>query len=657
MGFPDLSNWSVIGFDTETTGLNYPTDRAFGFSVASKDGSLLEYYDLRQTPRAVKWWNDQMKSYRGTIVCHNASFDYLMGKNSGLKTPLEQMDDTAIRACLIDEHRMTYDLDALSWDFLGEGKEEPWAELAAMFGGKATRNAQALNLQHAPYELARKYAVKDPLLTVRLWHEQEKQIDAQNDTNVPLRSIIDFERNLMPTIIRAQERGVRVDLEQAERAVRELTPIIFQEQDELNEIAGWDFNVNSGPQVKKLFSPEKIDGRWVANDGTVLQSTKSGGPSFGAGILRDMKHPAAQKIYEIRSLIKTRDTFLRGHILGSAVGDRVYPNINQTKGEDGGTGTGRFSYTDPALQQIPSRNKKVAEIVKSCFLPDEGHIWCETDKDTFEVRVFASLAGVPRMLRAYQENPDLDGHQFVADLTGLPRNPEFSGQANSKQLNLGMIFNMGNGAIADNMGLPTEPAEFTNDEGKIIKYIAAGPEAMAAIQKYHRYMPGVKELAQGCKNVALRRGFVRTAMGRRLRFPGGYKAYKASGLLIQATAADLNKENWMIIEQALGGEGHLILNTHDSYGMSLPEDNWYEPFRRVRDAIQKEGRISVPLRLGLDGCGDNWWSAINDKYGANERDKRPFPEQGDNGLSRSPGVHRKRPVRSTNKAKRKAATS
>lgn len=656
MNFPNLDAWPVIGFDTETTGLNYPQDRAFGFSIASSDSSLLEYYDLRKTPKAVKWFNDQMKHYRGLIVCHNASFDFLMSKNSGIHLPLEQIDDTVIRACLLDEHRLTYDLDTLSWEALGEGKEDPWAELAEMFGGRPTRQAQAQNLQRAPYEVAKKYALKDPLVTVRLWEWQEDQIDLQNDTDVPLRSIVDFERRIMPTIIRAQERGVRVDLQQAEDAARELTPIIFQEQDELNELAGWDFNVNSSPQVKKLFNPKMVDGTWIANDGTPVPKTGSGAASFGASVLRNMSHPAAAKILEIRSLIKTRDTFLLGHILGHAVGDRVYPNINQSKGEDGGTGTGRFSYSNPALQQIPSRNKRVAEIVKSCFLPDEGHIWAETDKDTFEVRVFAHLAQVPRMIRAYAENPDLDGHQFVADLTGLPRNAQYSGQANAKQLNLGMIFNMGDGSIATEMGLPTVPASFENDVGKTIHYLAAGPEAAAAISKYHRYMPGVKELAKGCKNTALRREFVRTTYGRRLRFPNGFKAYKASGLLIQATAADLNKENWLLIEEALDGEGHLILNTHDSYGLSLPEDNWHEPLRRVRDAVQKEGRISVPLRLGLDGCGDNWWSAINDKFKANARDSGESSKSSVKSVSRRLGVHKPRPVRGPDKKKRKATT-
>jgi DNA polymerase I-like protein with 3'-5' exonuclease and polymerase domains len=119
----------------------------------------------------------------------------------------------------------------------------------------------------------------------------------------------------------------------------------------------------------------------------LVGTADSGGPSLKAEFLRELDHPAAKLIEEVRSLLKTRDTFLAKHILEHAVGDQVYPTINQTKGEDGGTGTGRLSYTDPAMQQIPSRNKKIAAIVKPCFLPDEGDVWIDLDQASFEVRM------------------------------------------------------------------------------------------------------------------------------------------------------------------------------------------------------------------------------------------------------------------------------
>jgi DNA polymerase I-like protein with 3'-5' exonuclease and polymerase domains len=327
-----------------------------------------------------------------------------------------------------------------------------------------------------------------------------------------------------------------------------------------------------------------------------------------------MDHPAAKLILDLRSMHKMRDTFLGKHVLEHQINGRVYPSINQSKGEDGGTGTGRLSYTNPALQQIPSRNKELAAIIKPCFLPDEGQVWVDCDKASFEVRVFAHLVNNPEILAIYANDPEADFHQMVADLTGLVRNATYSGQANSKQLNLSMIFNSGNGAIAEKMGMSWSWDSFVprgKQEKDRITYKKAGPRAMRVINEYHRRLPGIKELAEDQKNLALRNGYIETSVGRRLRFPRGYKAYKASGLLIQATAADINKENWVIIEDALGDYGRLLLNTHDSYGMSI-DPEWEPHYKRVKKAIERD-RLRVPLILDWNGTGHNWHDALQGK--------------------------------------------
>ena len=407
-----------------------------------------------------------------------------------------------------------------------------------------------------------------------------------------------------------------MDVNYAEQAADEITPIIDEAQYKLDKMAGCEVNVNSPPQVKALFTPVEKNGEWYASDGTPLSKTPKGNASLGAEALRQITDPKAQLVLDIRSLLKTRDTFLLGHVVGHSVDGRVYPDINQTKGEDGGTGTGRFSYTNPAMQQIPSRNKKVAAIVKPCFLPDEGMIWVDADMSSFEVRVFAHLINNPEILNAFLCNPYLDLHQFVADLTGLVRNATYSGQPNAKQLNLSMIFNSGDGAIADKMGMPWEWTEFTvsrgRDAGKVVRYKKAGDEAKSVIRRYHRRIPGVKDLADGCKRVAERQEYIRTYTGRRLRFPRGFHSYAASGKLIQATAAEVNKENWKIIEDVLGDRGHLILNTHDSYSMAMYEDTWKDDYHAVRDALQRDV-LRVPLVLEFSGIGYNWWAALQNE--------------------------------------------
>lgn len=602
--YPNIHKYPYFAYDTETTGLNYPMDHVFGFSISTPDGNDY-YYDVREHPESIHWINDQLEDYNGTIICHNASFDYKMSLATGIKLPIAQLDDTAIRACLIDEHLHSYSLDNLSSAYLNEKKyTDIYREMALLFGGLATRNVQIGRISQAPSSIVAPYAKRDTRLTLQLWEHQQREISRQG-----IEQIINFERKLMPTILRATCRGIRVDLDRAEKAMHDLTPMIDDLQKRINEEAGFELNVNSSPHIKKYFDPTYKNGHWFVGE-SMIGTAKSGGPSLSSEHLREMTHPMAMAIVEIRSLIKTRDTFLAGHILGHAHNGRVYPTINQNKGESGGTGSGRLSYQDPAMQQIPSRNKKVAQIVKSCFLPEEGHVWVDGDESSFEVRVFAHLVNNPQIVEAYKANPKLDLHSWVAEISGMPRDANYSGQANAKQMNLSMIFNSGNGAIAKKMGMQWEWASFVSREGEEVTYKKAGDEAMSVINLYHAKLPGVKELANKCKTVATSRGYIFTRLGRRLRFPDPRKTYKASGLLIQATAADINKENWLAIEQTLGTNGHLILNTHDSYGLSLPEDNWRTLWAAVKLELDRE-KLRIPLILDLNGVGSNWWQAID----------------------------------------------
>jgi len=602
----DISKYPYIGFDTETTGLHYPRDRAFGFSIAAPDGQV-SYHDIRREPKALDHLIELVKHWNGRIITHNASFDYRMFKAAGGELPLHLLDDTVIRATLINEHERSYELDRLGEKYLGMRKESDiWQELADIFGGLPTKNVQIRNLPIAPVEVVAKYCNQDALLTLRLWEWQEEEIERQG-----IQDIVDFERSLIPTFCRTETRGIRVDLDYAEQAMEELTPIIEQEQEKLNAVAGRDINVNSTPQIREIFSPTYKEGvGWIANDGTVVGTTKKGQPSISAEYLREMSHPAAPLILSIRSLIKTRDTFLAKHVLEHAINGRVYPNINQSKSEFGGTGTGRLSYTDPAMQQIPSRNKKVAAIVKPCFLPEDGCRWVDADMASFEVRVFAHLINNPQVIAAYKENPEIDFHQFVSDITGLVRNAEYSGQPNAKQLNLSMIFNSGDGAIAAKMGMPWTWETFTTRTGEEVTYRKPGPEAKKVIELYHRRLPGVRELAEKCKMKAESRGYLFTYRGRRLRFPNKRLSYKASGILIQATAADRNKEHWKLIETALGDSGFLTLNTHDSYSMSIEKGREQEVFKKVKRVVEETNPFRVPLILELSGIGRNWWEAV-----------------------------------------------
>lgn len=610
MDYPDLTRFAVFAFDTETTGFNAQAgDHVFGFSISTPDGRDY-YWDIRREPKAVVWFNHAMNSYRGTIVCHNLAFDYIMSHHTGIHFDIKQGFCTSVTACLVNEHEHSYSLDYLASRYTKAKKQGDalYKEMAAVLGGRATKNVQMKQIADAPVEIVAPYAKADTRATLELYFYQQEQIRLQK-----LNAIVEFERSLTPVLLKSQMHGVRVDIDGAQRAVGKMTQQIEPLQRHLNEMAGFNCNPQPSKDMEKLFKPEWRDGRWWANDGTPLRETPAGKFSLDAAALRTMNHPAAKVILHLRSLIKTRDTFLVGHVLESAVDGRVYPSINQAKGETAGTGTGRLSYTTPALQQIPDRDKAVAEIIKSVFLPDEGHVWVDADMASFEVRIFAHLIGTPEIVKAYRENPETDFHQFVANLTGLPRNASYNGEPNAKTLNLAMIFNQGNGSTAESLGMPWTWESFIprdSRDGKEITYKKASDAAIDVINQYHRNILGVKELAEGCKSTAESRGYIFTRNGRHLRFPKGHKSYKASGLLIQSTAADENKRNWLLIDEALKGtDAKMLLNTHDSYSMSMPPDEAEKLARRVKRNIEKDRGLRVPLILEVQKAGKTWWDS------------------------------------------------
>lgn len=606
MNFPRIDRVPYLVIDTETTGLHFWKDRVFGISITLPDKSTY-YWDVRETPGVIPWLQDVVKS--GAVakwIGHNLKFDYHMLRESGVVLPPDRIDCTMIRAALLNEHEPTYELDFLARKYAGIAKDsEIYPELAALFGGRPTRSAQMPNLHRAPSSIVGRYAKQDTLATQALYLAQEAMGMAD------LAQVHSLELQLLPILIEMEEYGLRVDVERAEQAVRDITERAEDTQRDLNRMAGFEVNPNPSGSIAKLFQPKKDeDGLWRLVDGTIAESTEGGKPSINADCLRRMRHPAAKMILDLRKMLKTRDTFLSGHILGHQEDGLIHCNFNQTKNDaEAGTGTGRLSITAPALQQIPSRDKAIKSIVRPIFLPDEGAQWLGMDWSQFEFRVANHYGQVPAILDAYRKDPNLDFHQLVSDMTGIPRNAQYAGGPSSKAINLGLAFNMGSGRLAQECGLP-----FTEEKGPGGNvYLKAGPEAMAIFEKYHSANPGMKDMAGKASAIAKQRGFVRSIMGRRLRFPGGQFVHKASGLIYQATSADCMKQQLILLHQYLKDTeaGRLLLSVHDEIGISLEKGADPEPIAKLYttfDGVINPIKLRVPITCDW-GVGANWMEA------------------------------------------------
>ena len=181
-------------------------------------------------------------------------------------------------------------------------------------------------------------------------------------------------------------------------------------------------------------------------------------------------------------------TFLEGHILGHLIGDRIYGEINPHRSEVGGTKSFRFSYSNPPLQQMPSRDEELGPQIRRVFLPEEGELWAENDISQQEFRHIVHYAVAQGLRKAmevaerYRADPDTDFHQLAATWTGLDRK-------SAKGVSFGRLYGISLRTFAAMIGKP---------EG----------EARAIYDRYDRELPFVKQLSARCQNTAAKQGYL-----------------------------------------------------------------------------------------------------------------------------------------------------
>lgn len=610
MEFPNLSGVRQIVLDYEANMLKYwhPDFRLLGAAIAVPGQEW--YFDFKHHPGLAQWLRDTLPGK--TVVAQNAQFEYQGTRTLGVDPRSCDWYCTMVAECLINEHHFEYNLSAICDHWGIPSQKKAWQErIREALGAKSIDEAMS-RLDEAPFELVSGYAKSDAHDAFRIKCAQIYEIERQE-----LHRVVDLEMQLLPVLCDMSWGGVRVDLEAAHAAIPVLDTKEAAIAAEIRELVGCkdaSTFVNSPKQMREFFKPDPVNRfQWRLIDGTLVGPTKGGkGPSLGQDALRAMQHPVAAKILDLRKTIKLRDTFIRGHILGSADDNGyVHTQFNQARNDaDAGTVTGRLSSTDPALQQITKRDKQNAAILRAMFLPDPGQAWLCEDYSQVDFRCAAHLINDPKIIAAFQADPSLDYHQVVSDMTGIPRNPAYAGAPNTKQINLGLAFGAGAGKLSFMMGMEYELGEY---KGKMVYY--PGPEAKRIFDLYHSKLPGVRKFMKDAENVAKSRGFVRTLIGRRLRFDRSGGEHKAAGLLYQAYAADLHKVGLVEVDHVIRSErlpARLLASIHDEIGNSADPDPAvaerirlaYTDFHRPESRI----RMRVPITASAD-FGPNWYEA------------------------------------------------
>jgi DNA polymerase I-like protein with 3'-5' exonuclease and polymerase domains len=492
-----------------------------------------------------------------------------------------------IACALVDENRFRYDLNSVAKEFVGRGKDESALYAAAKEWGVDPK----MEMYKLPAMYVGAYAEKDAEITLELWQELKKEIEIQD-----ISSIFQLEVDLFPCLVEMRFLGVRVNQEQA---FNEKKTLMEQEKKLLRAIrheTDIDVQIWAARSIAKIFDKLKLP-----YDRTV----KTRAPSFTKNFLAHHSHPLVNKIAQAREINKAHTTFI-DTILRHTHKGRIFAEINQLRGDNGGTVTGRFSYANPNLQQIPARNKELGPRIRALFLPEEGHHWGCFDYNQQEPRLvvhYASLQklyGVEEVVESYnKKGSDTDFHKIVADMAKIPR-------LQAKTINLGLFYGMGKNKLQAELGVSKDKAD-------------------ELFRSYHGQVPFIKALMDATMKRAQDSGKIRTLLGRLCRFhlwepnqfgihkalpheealrehgPGIKRAftYKALNKLIQGSAADMTKKAMLNLYK----EGIIPhIQVHDELDISVKDD---KQAKQIVDIMESAVTLEIPNKVDYE-FGKNW---------------------------------------------------
>ena len=230
------------------------------------------------------------------------------------------------------------------------------------------------------------YAETDAVSTLELFEKLNPILDREGT-----RDAYRLEVDLLPMVLEMRRRGIRIDQDAAEQA-RDL--LLAKRDAALAELSA---------QLGAAVSMDEINGRkWKAQTfdahGIEYPRTPKGNPSFAAGKsgwMAKHEHWLPQLIATASKYDAAGTKFLEGHILDHIVNGRIHAEIHPFRADDGGTRSSRFSYSNPPLQQMPSRDKELGPLIRSVFLPEEGEVWAKPDVAS---RNFAWSCTTPKQL-------------------------------------------------------------------------------------------------------------------------------------------------------------------------------------------------------------------------------------------------------------------
>ena len=594
-----------VTYDTEGTGLNWKVHSPVGYVVGAASGNRVVrpedvvYVPVRHggggnLPGARPMTSPtegfmlhpfetalakafKEREGKGRVVGHNMKFDCHSSANAGVMLG-RGLACTQNMAAMADEYARKYSLEAVAerYGVTAKKAQAMYDHLGKLFNLPATRNSMSHFWQTSGTDpVAYDYATGDGVSTLEVyWKLYDQLIEDE------MQFVMDMENDLIWTVFRIERRGIKVDLDEA-AALRRAT------EDRISELMGdlpVGFNSLSPIQIKELMTQ---------HGHTDWPFTEKGAPSFTNKWLKT--NEIGRKIIEIRQAGNLINTFINPLATEHTFKGRVHATLNQLKSDDMGTISGRFSCSEPNLQQVPKHNKAIAKPFRKLFVADEGWVFWERDYSQCEPRLFAHYAQDPNLLAGYNATPFVDAHQTVANLLGVERDPT------AKRMNMGIFTGMFPKTFAGHMGYSIE-------------------EATVAWNKWFQEFPAVRKFQDKAKERLKKRGYVFTLLGRRCRLESARFAYHGTSKIIQGSNADIVKYKLLEADRFCEDHGDVVqinMTVHDSYNgqfQNTPEARALFEQMVTQMALAQIEPFNLDVPFVLEGTeGKNWSEAT---YGA-----------------------------------------
>lgn len=598
-----MRRWLIMG-STKILFLDFECDEHFfddigaGWPLGLGKGFNIIGCAFKDNQHTDAWWETDVTKIKDTVerydtlVCHNAMYDLGILHSIGCNLKNKTLRDTMLMAKLYDNSHTSYSLDNLSKRYLNSNKDEqglidlviehqlvPIKTINELAYTKA-KNYAKKNLQtlyEINPEVVEKYATVDVELCSSLYNIFMRDVDIEWLTMVS---------KLLYILIEARDRGVRVDLRKMRQAANELTPLLKTAEKELRRLIPVkelsDINLRSGQQLAMVYDIFGIK----------YNRTKAGNPSLTKEWLSKQNDKFSITLLEFRKLIKNKSDFIDTVLevqekLGNT-GDygRIYPNFNIF----GATATGRFSCSKPNIQQIPSRGDTMGDIIRNCYVPEEGEMWASFDYSSQEPRlqvhdaVNCNARGASTLQESYKADPSMSLHEVIAKMTGLEKHQ-------AKIINLGVSYGMGNVKLANALGVSI-------------------PQAKRFREQYNSKMPYLLDLATVLKNTLTSHGHIKTLLGRKLMRDVALEIdgemvnfdYKAINKRIQGSAAD---QTIKAIVDLYDAGFRFLFTVHDEINFSLTDISVCD---RIKEIMETCVDLHVPSYVEY-GTGLSWGEA------------------------------------------------